>query len=133
VMSMFEGYYRKDAGAPAKICDQLCGNLCRCTGYRPIREAAMTALARGGANGHDRFAARLLSPVATPGPLDYAGGAGRFFRPTSLKELLRLKREHPEAKLVAGATEIGVELNKKFRKFPALISEIGRASCRERV
>ncbi|HWA87812.1 MAG TPA: xanthine dehydrogenase molybdopterin binding subunit [Opitutus sp.] len=125
VMSLFEGYYRGDAGEPAKICDQLCGNLCRCTGYRPIRDAAMDVLRARGANGHDRFAARLLSPVESPGGLSYAGGGERFFRPTSLPELLRLKREHPEAKLVAGATEIGVELNKKFKKFPALISVEG--------
>ena len=44
VMSLFEGYYRADCRTPAAINDQLCGNLCRCTGYRAIRDAA-----RGGA------------------------------------------------------------------------------------
>src|SRR4051812_36703330 len=44
VMSMFEGYYRGEAcRAPDRINDQLCGNLCRCTGYRPIRDAAVAA------------------------------------------------------------------------------------------
>src|SRR5687767_3400293 len=38
VMSMFEGCYRRDCRTPAAINDQLCGNLCRCTGYRPIRD-----------------------------------------------------------------------------------------------
>ncbi|HEX2862396.1 MAG TPA: 2Fe-2S iron-sulfur cluster-binding protein, partial [Lacunisphaera sp.] len=45
VVSLFEGYYRKDCKTPAAINDQLCGNLCRCTGYRAIRDAALEAYA----------------------------------------------------------------------------------------
>src|SRR5450432_4210244 len=45
VMSLFEGYYRPGCKTPCDISDQLGGNLCRCTGYRPIRDAALVALA----------------------------------------------------------------------------------------
>ena len=45
VVSMFEGYYRPGLKTPCQINDQLCGNLCRCTGYRPIRDAAVAAYA----------------------------------------------------------------------------------------
>src|SRR5436190_9882466 len=45
IMSMFEGYYRDDLRTSDQLDDQLCGNLCRCTGYRPIRDAAMEAYA----------------------------------------------------------------------------------------
>src|SRR5476651_1126593 len=45
VVSMFEAYYRKGCREPWQISDQLCGNLCRCTGYRPIRDAAVAAFA----------------------------------------------------------------------------------------
>ncbi len=129
VVSMFEAYYRGDCRAPWKINDQLCGNLCRCTGYRPIRDAAMAALAHNPVP--DAFAKRLATPVQPPGALSYAEGAESFNRPVSLAGLFELKRANPEARLVAGATEIGVELNKKFRRFPALISvegipELGR-------
>jgi xanthine dehydrogenase iron-sulfur cluster and FAD-binding subunit A len=48
VMSMFEAYYRPELKTPCQINDQLCGNLCRCTGYRPIRDA-MAARCRAGA------------------------------------------------------------------------------------
>ena len=137
VVSLFEGYYREDCRTPDRINDQLCGNLCRCTGYRAIRDAALAAYApgKGGARPPDAlvtrpevgpppdpFAARLKQPVTAPPPLEYGAGGERFLRPASLAELLALKRRFPEGVLVAGATEIGVELNKKFRKFPLLIS-----------
>ena len=128
VVSMFEAYYRADCRGQAQISDQLCGNLCRCTGYRPIRDAATVALklrdeqSEGGTRPPDPFALRLDSPVPPATPLAYAAGSDRFYRPTSLAGLLALKQSHPEARLVAGATEIGVELNKKFTAFPCLIS-----------
>ncbi|MCX6951125.1 MAG: xanthine dehydrogenase small subunit, partial [Verrucomicrobia bacterium] len=127
VVSMFEGYYRPGVKTSANINDQLAGNLCRCTGYRPIRDAMTAALAHrdGAAGGDDAFRARLGQPVAAPTTLNYAAGGEVFFRPTSLVELLALKTAHPSARLVAGATEIGVEMNKKFKKFPALISTEG--------
>lgn len=127
VVSLFEAYYRGGGASPAAINDQLCGNLCRCTGYRPIRDAATSVLAARQPDETDAFAARLKAPVAAPGALEYTGEGETFFRPTTLAELFALQRAHPEAKLVAGATEIGVELNKKFKKFPALISVEGVA------
>ena len=138
VMAMFEGYYRDGVRTPAEINDQLAGNLCRCTGYRPIRDAMTAVVAErdgmkageseplAGARGYeDAFAERLGRPVAAPGWVNYAGEGETFFRPTTLAELFELKAAHPAARLVAGATEIGVEINKKFKKFPVLISTEG--------
>ena len=138
VMAMFEGYYRDGVRTPAEINDQLAGNLCRCTGYRPIRDAMTAVVAErdgmkageseplDGARGYeDAFAERLGRPVAAPGWVNYAGEGETFFRPTTLAELFELKAAHPAARLVAGATEIGVEINKKFKKFPVLISTEG--------
>ncbi len=129
VMAMFEGYYRDGVKSAADINDQLAGNLCRCTGYRPIRDAMTAVVAgrdgEGSDAGSDAFAERLKAPVAAPGWVSYAGGGEQFFRPTTLAELFALKAAHPAAKLVAGATEIGVEINKKFKTFPVLISTEG--------
>jgi xanthine dehydrogenase molybdopterin binding subunit/xanthine dehydrogenase small subunit len=131
VVSMFEGYYREGGGAPSVVADQLCGNLCRCTGYRPIRDAMLQcASARGERDGSDPFARRLAESVPFPERLDYRAGEQRFLRPTTLEELLDLRAKHPEAVLVAGATEIGVLVTKKAQRFPLLISTEGVAELR---
>ena len=62
IMSLFEGYYRKDLKTAAQLDEQLCGNLCRCTGYRPIRDAAADAFAQR--NGADAFDEQLKTAKA---------------------------------------------------------------------
>ncbi len=124
VMAMFEGYYRGDNREPGAISDQLCGNLCRCTGYRAIRDAAHAANNRRcpERDACDAFAHRLGEPSSLPPALAYEVRDECFFRPGSLRELFALRAKFPAAKLVAGATELGVELNKKFKSFPQLVS-----------
>ncbi len=124
VMSLFEGYYRPDCTRPCDLSDQLSGNLCRCTGYRPIRDAALDSLKHRDASVGvaDRFRERLEAPFAPPPFLDYEAAAARFVRPTSLGDLFDALARHPEARLVAGATEIGVDVTKKFKAFPFLVS-----------
>ncbi len=120
IMSMFEGYYRKDLKTGAQLDEQLCGNLCRCTGYRPIRDAAADALAQRGAP--DDFDAQLKASKTKLKSVRYASGDEIFLRPASLAKLFAAMAQFPEARLIAGATELGLEITKKFHKFPTLIS-----------
>ncbi len=86
----------------------LSGNLCRCTGYRPIRDAAY---ALGEPEDDDRLAARLDAPPPEPVPARVARAGAELVRPADLAEALRILAERPDATLVAGSTDWGVEVN----------------------
>jgi xanthine dehydrogenase molybdopterin binding subunit/xanthine dehydrogenase small subunit len=122
ICSLVEGYYRNDLHTGDDLDEQLAGNLCRCTGYRPIRAAAAEAFSRRAANGQDVFGERLLQSGTGLGSASYECHNERSFRPVSLAELFQLRSAIPEAKLIAGATELGLEITKRYHKFSALIS-----------
>ena len=86
----------------------LSGNLCRCTGYRPIRDAAY---ALGTPHGADPLYTRMSRPAPTAPSTRIDGSHGGFVRPGDLDEALSLLADRPDARLVAGSTDWGVELN----------------------
>ncbi len=83
------------------IHDALAGNLCRCTGYRPIVEAAQTA-------------AKETSALPKASPIKPASNVGtkdsQFYIPDSLNELLELRATHPDAVLLAGGTDLSLNV-----------------------
>ena len=86
----------------------LSGNLCRCTGYRPIRDAAY---ALGQPAESDPLFARLSRPAPTAVPTRITSSQGAFARPADLAEALELLAGNPTARVLAGSTDWGVELN----------------------
>jgi xanthine dehydrogenase molybdopterin binding subunit/xanthine dehydrogenase small subunit len=125
IVSMFEGYHRKDIRTRDQLDDQLCGNLCRCTGYRPIVDAAIDAYSR-------KSSSNLRSINFTPlAAAQYQHDEETFLRPTTLKDLLCVMGEQPQARLIAGATELGLEITKKFKKLNTLISVEAVAELKE--
>jgi xanthine dehydrogenase small subunit len=97
----------------------LSGNLCRCTGYRPIRDAAC-ALGLPGED--DPLALRRTEPAPQPVSTRYTTDTGTFARATSLGEALDLLAEHPEAVVVAGSTDWGVEVNLRATRAPFVVA-----------
>ena len=136
ICAMAAEYYRPEraeeqvAEAPVHHADgpngfdlhALSGNLCRCTGYRPIRDAAF---ALGVPEPEDQLA---QPPTAGPAATDYrradtpAGQPGRYRRPATLSEALRILAEEPGTRVVAGATDWGVEVNMKSARAQSVLA-----------
>ncbi len=101
----------------AAIHDALAGNLCRCTGYRPIVDAAKAAAARARAG---ETAVKSASTGGTVTDRTQANGAVAH-RPRSLQALLELRRDHQDAVLLAGGTDLAVPLAGYETRWPAVI------------
>ena len=116
VMSLFAFYYSEPRPQPLAA---LAGNLCRCTGYRPIRDAAAQLPA---ATDGDAFRERLLRAAPVPAPLQYRERRARFDRPATLQAALTLRAEHPSATLLLGGTDLVVEVNQAGAHFEHVIA-----------
>ncbi|MET9326686.1 FAD binding domain-containing protein [Tsukamurella sp. NPDC003166] len=92
----------------------LSGNLCRCTGYRPIRDAAYGLPADPAAD--DPLAARRADPAPEPRPMEIHSAQGRFLRPAAFDDVLDLLATDESPVLVAGSTDFGVDVNLKGRR-----------------
>ena len=125
VMSLFTLYHDGERPDRQAVNDTLAGNLCRCTGYRPIVDAALEAC--DGAP-RDAYAARRETTVERLAALAdgediFIGdeATGFLAAPATVDSLARLYARHPDATLVAGATDVGLWITKQLRALPKII------------
>jgi xanthine dehydrogenase small subunit len=124
VMSLFAHYHRNDAATRESVNEALAGNLCRCTGYKPIVDAALATCDGAPA---DRFSATANKRRAALADLDdgrdlFVGDDSTFFAaPASEISLAKLYLRHPDAVLLAGATDVGLWITKQFRDLKKII------------
>lgn len=123
VMSLFSLYLRDAAPEREEVLDTLSGNLCRCTGYRPIVEAGLrmseypapTHWSRDAPAAIERR--RALLELRRERPLRLAG----YVAPRTIDELATELAKTPEALILAGGTDVGLWVTKQLRDLPRII------------
>ena len=129
VMSLFTLYHSGKKPTRREIVDHIAGNLCRCTGYRPIVDAAVKSCTGKPVDAWAGAAKATAVQLAAlnDGEDVFVGDNSTFFAsPASQESLAKLCAEHPDATIVAGATDVGLWITKQLRDLPKIIY-VGRA------
>ncbi|HEU5293333.1 MAG TPA: xanthine dehydrogenase small subunit [Burkholderiaceae bacterium] len=148
VMSLTACYERyagtKKRPTRQQLADEIAGNLCRCTGYRPILDAGQRMFDAPVRRLPVDAAAAALRELPR-GAFSYTapstvvpGRSDRYFAPRTLRDLARLRLAHPQVRLLAGATDIGLWVNKQFRDLGDIVyvgevAELKRIAVRDGV
>ena len=134
VMSMFA--LHENAQRSGELIDRakaqiaLAGNLCRCTGYKPILDAAVKMQSLLKSEHSAQSIRRLDAKKAYKTSHERATGA--YLLPTRLSELLALRSKYPAAQIVAGCTDVGLWVNKGHQEF-AQVLDVSRTSELRRI
>ncbi|MBW8639885.1 xanthine dehydrogenase small subunit [Hoeflea sp. WL0058] len=125
VMSLYDLWLETSDATPAAVEKALQGNLCRCTGYETIIEAAKAASSV--ACDDDRLVAgraameARLSELRDGARVEIESDGGIIFVPGSLDDLAEILEANPEATIVAGSTDVGLWVTKQFRSITPVV------------
>lgn len=126
VMSLFSMTKQSDimsgASIRKEIDEHLGGNLCRCTGYRPIVDAAMLAINKTAEQPHDKFSESESAVVELLQSINNESVQSHFHRPRQLADLYALRKQFPDAPLLAGGTDLALEVTQNLKQYPNIIS-----------
>ncbi len=113
VMSLFALYKSHMTSSFDDIKEALAGNLCRCTGYQPIINAALKFCNHSHRDHFSDLESRITSMLSNikHAHFTFLGNDQQYFRPVSINEALRLRKNYPHALLLNGATDLAFESN----------------------
>ena len=123
VMQLHAGWLNGTLTDRQSVKDSIAGNLCRCTGYGPIVEAGLrlAATPQPETAAADAALAARLSALKDGELFRYEAGGCLWFTPDNVDALADIYAQHPDAVLVAGATDVGLWVTKQRRELPVLI------------
>ena len=124
VMSLFALQKNSDEPDLHKAHEALAGNLCRCTGYRPILEAAEQVCCKAQPDQFDAGQAQTIARLKAIAPTETGelnSGDKRCLVPLTVADLADLYGSHPEARLLAGGTDLALEVTQFHRTLPVMI------------
>jgi xanthine dehydrogenase small subunit len=127
VMSMFALYENSVTPTESEIRTALAGNLCRCTGYKPIIEATMEACGtRRVHRSREEMAHTIKLLMSIPSDsIALSSEQQTYFRPATILEALEFKRDHPDAFVINGATDVALRVTKKHELLPLILDLSG--------
>jgi xanthine dehydrogenase small subunit len=122
-MSLWGMYLKAEGQAPSRcqIDDALSGNLCRCTGYRPIIAAARRMVELPPVSFDATALTAQLTALRRDTLASYTAGTQTFHAPRTLAELVALRAANPGALLLAGSTDVGLWVTKQLRELGDII------------
>ena len=133
VMSMWSLYQRCETSPlRQQLADELSGNLCRCTGYRPILDAAQRMFELPRVDFDPAPAVAALRTLRDEATFSYERGGAHFHAPRTVDDFAALLDANPGAHILAGSTDVGLWVTKQFRELPVLVS-IGEVSDLKRI
>tara|TARA_B100000929_G_C15483491_1_gene411993 strand:- start:37 stop:1512 length:1476 start_codon:yes stop_codon:yes gene_type:complete len=132
VMSLFALYHNESSIDLDKINESLSGNLCRCTGYKPIINAAFLIFAKKSQCHEDFYIknnAKLISSLQEINEIEnkpycYTDKNKKIYynSPTGIDQLASIFQKHPDAKLIAGGSDLGLDITQQLKEFENIIN-----------
>ena len=122
IMSMFALYHQNCQPEREAVNDALSGNLCRCTGYRPVIDAAKAVCSQPPADTFREQEDDVLETLIAMRKEEIRNDDSPLLMPEDRKALAAAIARYPQAPLIAGGTDLSLEITQRYKSMPVIIS-----------